>query len=103
MQRHGALAIGLLAQGPAVLALHAHRVLPGFGKGGVIDQKDPVGVRQHFGHGGPVLAGHGRLVPTALADKLLEGLFGIGHRGQLGRQADPARDRFDRFTFAFLE
>ena len=27
-------------------------------------QKDPVGVGQHFGHGGPIFSGHGRLVES---------------------------------------
>jgi hypothetical protein len=85
MQRHGALAVSLLAQGPAVLALDPHRMLAGFGKGRVIDHKDPIGVGQGFGHRRPVFSRHGRFVPTALIDELLKGLFGIGHRGQGGR------------------
>jgi hypothetical protein len=90
MQRHGALAVGLLAQGPAVLALDAHQMLTGFGIGRVINHKDPVRIGQGFRHGGPVFPGHGRFVPTALVDELLEGLLGVSHRGQLGRQAHPA-------------
>lgn len=78
-------------------------MLAGFGKSGVIEQKDPVGVGQPFGQGGPVLAGHGPLIPTALAHELLEGLFGVFDGGQVGRQAHPARDGFNRFAFAFLE
>jgi hypothetical protein len=70
MQRRGALTIGFLAQGPSVLALHAHRMLAGFGKSRVIDQKDPVWIGQGFGHRSPVLAGHSRLVPAALTQEL---------------------------------
>src|SRR5438270_1537346 len=40
---------------------------------------------------------------AALAHELLEGLFGVGHSSQVGRPADPARDRFNGFTFALLE
>ena len=86
-----------------MLALDPHRVLTGFGKGGVVHDKDPVGIGQHLGHDRPVFSGHGRLVPTALVDELLEGLLGVGHRGQFGRPADPARERFDRFAFALLD
>ena len=58
--------------------------------GGVIDQKDPLGVGQGFGHGRPVFPGHGRFVPIALADELLERLLGVGHRGQFARRL-PSR------------
>jgi hypothetical protein len=74
-----------------------------FGKGGVVDEEDPVRIGQGFGHDGPILAGHGRFVPTALVDELLERLLRVSHRGQFGRQAHPAGDRFDRFAFALLE
>jgi hypothetical protein len=70
-----------------------------FGKSGIIDQEDPAGLGQRFGHRRPVLAGHGRLVPAALADELLQGLLRIGHRAQGGRQAHPARERLNRFAF----
>jgi hypothetical protein len=77
-------------------------MLAGFGIGRVVDDKHPVRVGQGFGHDGPVLPGHGRVIPAALVDELLEGLLGIGHRGQFGRQAHPARERFNGFTFALL-
>jgi hypothetical protein len=64
MQRHGALTVGLLTQSPAVLALHAHRMRAGFGKSRAIEQKDPVRVGEGFGHRGPVLSSHGRLVES---------------------------------------
>jgi hypothetical protein len=74
-----------------------------FGKGGVIDHEDPGRIGQGFGHGRPIFPGDGRLVPAALIDELLERLLGVGHRGQLGRQVDPAGDRFDGFAFALLD
>jgi hypothetical protein len=40
---------------------------------------------------------------AALVDELLEGLLGVGHRGEFSQQADPARQRFDRLAFALLE
>jgi hypothetical protein len=78
-------------------------MLAGFGQGRVIDHKDPVRVGQRFGHGRPVFSGHGRLIPAALVDELLERLLGVGHRGQFGRQADPPGERFDRFAFTLLD
>jgi hypothetical protein len=39
-------------------------MLAGFGKGGVIEQKDPLGLGEDLGQGGPVLPGHGRLVES---------------------------------------
>jgi hypothetical protein len=78
-------------------------MLAGFGKSCVIHHKDPVRIGQGFGQGRPVLPGHGGLVPAALVDELLKGLFGVSHCGQFGRQAHPARKRFDRFAFALLK
>jgi hypothetical protein len=33
----------------------------------------------------------------------LEGLLGVGHRGQFGRQAHPVGKRFNGFTFTLLD
>ena len=47
-----------------MLALDAYRVAALFGKGGIINHEGPRGIGQDFGHGGPVLAGHGRLIES---------------------------------------
>ena len=39
----------------------------------------------------------------ALVNELLEGLFGVGHHAQRGRQAHPLGEGFNGFAFALQE
>src|SRR6516164_286378 len=90
----GDLAVGLLPQGATVLALHAHGVLALLGEAGVVDDEDALGAGERLGHAGAVAAQDGALVPRALANELLQRLFGVLARQAL-RQGDAAGERLD--------
>ena len=77
MDADGGLAVGLLAQGPAVLALDADGVLALLGEGGVVDDEDGLGVGEALGHAGTVASPDGLLVPVGLVDEVLEALVGV--------------------------
>ena len=50
VDRDGDLAVGLLAQLAAVLALHADGVLALLGEAGIVDDEDPLGAGEGLGH-----------------------------------------------------
>jgi hypothetical protein len=102
MDRHGHLAIGLLAQGTAVLALHAHGVLALLGEGRVVDDKNALRASKGGGQVRAVAAQDLLLIPRALADKLLQGLVRIGDR-EVGRQGDARCHRLDALAVAIEE
>src|SRR5262245_463849 len=99
MDADAALAVGLLPQRPAVLALHADGVLALLGEGGVVDHEDAVGAGELVGHGLAVAAPDGLLVPGTLAEELLEGLVGVGDL-QVRRQGDAVGDRLGALAVA---
>jgi hypothetical protein len=82
------LAVGTLAQRPAVLVRHTDRVTPALGETGVVEHEHAVGRREAFGHEGSVAGEHRLLVPGALVDELLECLLGVLAR-ETGRESDP--------------
>ena len=90
----GHLAVGLLAQGATVLALHADGMLALLGETGVVDDENALRALEGLGHAGPVAAQDGLLVPGALIDELLQGLFGV-LTGQALGQGNAAGQRFD--------
>src|SRR6185437_12905403 len=98
----GALAVGLLAQRPAVLTLDADGVLALLGEGGVVDDEDRLGVGQALGHAGAVASPEGLLIPVGLVDEVLEALVGVLD-AELGRQVDAGDQRLDALAFAVLE
>jgi len=102
MNADGALAVGLLAQGPAVLTLDADGVPPLLGEGGVVDDEDRLGVGEGLGHSGAVASPDGLLVPVGLVDEVLEALIGVLDP-ELGRQVDAADQWLDALAFAVLE
>jgi hypothetical protein len=50
VDRDGHLRVGLLAQLAAVLTLHADGVLALLGEADIVDDEDPLGAGQGFGH-----------------------------------------------------
>ena len=103
MQAHGRLAVGLLAECPAVLALDAHRVAASLGEGRVIEHEDPGRIGEGAGHQGAVALAHRPLLPGARADKLLQTLVRIfGARENTG-QSDAAAQGLDALALAVLE
>jgi hypothetical protein len=99
MDADGALAIGLLALGAAVLALDADGMLALLGEGAVVDDEVPGGVGEGLGHDGAVAAPDGLLVSGTLAEELLEGLIGVGDVESHG-QRDAIGDGFDALAVA---
>jgi hypothetical protein len=99
VERDRDLAIGLLAQSPTVLPLHAHGVLPLFGEGDVIKEEDGLGVSEGLGQVGAVAAQDLALVPGALIDELLQGLLGV-LAGQALRQGDAPGEGLDALALA---
>ena len=92
MHRGGDLAIGLLAQGPAVLPLDADGVLALLGEAGVVDDEDPAGLAKVSGHDGAITLPDGLpVVPGALADELLEGLVEVRDI-EARREGDACRE-----------
>jgi hypothetical protein len=96
---HGDLAVGLLAQGAAVLPLHADGVLALLGERDVVDEEDAVGGGERLGQAGAVAAEDLAFVPGALVDELLEGLLGV-LAGQPLRQGHAAGERLDALAVA---
>ena len=103
MDRDGDLAVGLLAQLAAVLVLHAHGMPALLGEAGVIDDEDPPRAGEGLGHHGAIPVEDRLLVPGALVDELLQGLFGILDRQELGWERDPSDHWLDAFALAILQ
>ena len=103
MQADGRLAVGLLAQGSAVLALHSDGVDARFGKGGVIEHEDPCRIGKTPGQEGAVATPHRPLLPGARTHELLQALVGVFGAGQSRRQAYPAAEGLDALALAVLE
>jgi len=95
----GDLAIGLLAQGAAVLALDADGALALLGEGDVVEDEEALGAGERAGQERPVAAQDGVVVPGALVDELLQGLVGVGDSQGLG-QGDAAGERLDALALA---
>src|SRR6266436_3998622 len=102
MNGDGDLAVGLLAQGPAVLALDANGVRALFGEGHVVEEKNATRTGEGPGQITAVATQDGLLVPGALADELLERLFGI-RAGQAVGEGDAVGEGLDAFAFAVEE
>jgi hypothetical protein len=99
VDRDGHLAVGLLAERPAILPLDPDRVLPLLGEGHVVDQEHALGAGERPGQRRPVPAQDRSFVPRALVDELLEGLLGV-LAGQPGREGDAAGQRLDTLAVA---
>jgi hypothetical protein len=102
MDADGALAVGLLAQGAAVLALDADGVLALLGEGGVVDDEDRLGVGEGVGHEAAIASPGDLLVPIGLVDEVLQALVGVLD-AELERQVDACDERLDALAFAVLE
>jgi hypothetical protein len=100
--RDGALAVGLLPEGAAILPLDADGVLALLREGGVVDHEDPRRVGELRRHLGPIAPEHGELVPGALAEELLQRLVGVGDV-EPGRQGDAGGHRLDALAVAVGE
>src|SRR4051794_35379772 len=72
--RDGDLAVGFLAQLAAVLTLDTDGVLALLGEAGIVDDEDPRGAGQGYGHDTAIAPKDLLLVPGALVDELLQGL-----------------------------
>src|SRR5271165_3958390 len=103
MNRDGHLAVGLFAQLAAVLVLHADGVLALLGEAGIVEDKDSLGTGEGSSHHGAVAVENLLFVPRTLVDELLQGLFGIANRAELGRERDTADHRLDALAFAILD
>ena len=103
MDRDGHLAVGLLAQLAAVLTLHTDGVLALLGETGIVDDKDPPGAGEGLSHHTTVAVEDLLLVPGALVDELLQGLFGVFDVKQLRWPGDAGGHRFDALAFPILE
>jgi hypothetical protein len=97
------LAVGLLAQLPAVLMLHADGMLALFGEAGVIEDEDPLGAGQGWVHHRAVAAQDLLFVPGALVDELLQGLLGVLDVRQVQGQGDACGHRFDALALPVFE
>jgi hypothetical protein len=73
----GDLAVGPLAQRPAVLVRYADRVAPALGEAGVVEHEHALGRGEVLGQKRAVAGEYGVLVPGTLADELLERLLGV--------------------------
>ena len=98
----GGLAVGLLAQRPAVLALDPDGMPPLLGEGGVVDDEDGLGVGEALGHACAVASPDGLLVPVGLVDEVLEALVGVLD-AELRRLVDAADQGLDALALAVLE
>ena len=103
VDRDGDLAVGLLAQLAAILMLHAHGVLALLGEAGIVDDEDPLGAGQRSGHHAAISLPDRLLVPGALVDELLQGLFGVLDVQELRRPGDAGGHRFDALAFPIFE
>jgi hypothetical protein len=102
VDRHGALAVVLLAQRAAVLPLYPDGVLALLGESRVVDHEDAGGIGELLGHDGAVALPEGPLVPGALAEELLQRLVGVRDL-QAGRQGDAVGDRLGALAVAVLD
>src|SRR5512135_883862 len=100
---HGHLAVGLLAQLAAGWALHADGVPALFGVAGIVDDEDPARAGQGFGHHTARAFPDLLLVPGALVDELLQGLFGVLDVEEFRRPGDTSHHRLDALAVAILE
>jgi hypothetical protein len=73
------LAVGLLAQGPAVLPRHPHALVPLLGEAGLVHHPDSLRVLQPGGHHFPQPVQHTLLVPGGLGQEALQHPGGGGH------------------------
>src|ERR1700722_9673895 len=96
---NGNLAVGFFPQRPTVLALHADGMRALLGEAGVVDDKDAFRVGECLGHAGTITTQDRLLVPGALIDELLQGLFGVLTRQAL-RQGDATGEGFNALAFA---
>src|SRR5262249_41224274 len=103
VERDGDLAVGLLAQLAAVLMLDADGMLALLGEAGIVDDEAARGASEGLGHHRAIAMEDLLIVPGTLIDELLQGLFRIADREELGREWDPADHGLDALTFAILE
>ena len=103
VDRDGDLAVGLLAQLAAVLAVHADGVLALLGGAGIVDDKDPLGAGEGLSHHAAVAMEDLLFVPGALVDALLQGLWGIFEVPEFSRERDPVHHGLNAFTLALLD
>ena len=99
VDRGGDLAVGTLAQSPAVLPLDAHGVLALLGKAGVVDDEDAFGRGEGLGHGGAVTLAEILVIPEGLVDEVLQSLLGIGDI-EAGGQKNASGEGFDALALA---
>src|SRR5262249_58077743 len=95
----GDVAVGVLAQGAAVLPLDADGVLALLGEGDVVEEEDARGAGEGPGQAGAVALEDLGLIPGALVEELLQGLLGVLD-GQFGGQGDTPGERLDALAFA---
>src|SRR3954452_3859115 len=98
----GDLTVGLLAQGAAILPLHADGVLALLGESGVVEDEDALGAGEGLRQVWAVALAEPLLVPGALVDELLQGLLGVLDR-QIGGQDNASGQRLDALAFAVVE
>ena len=101
VHRGGHRAIGLLAQGPAILPLDADGVPPLLGEAGVVEDKDPFGAGEGLGQVLSIASAELRVVPGAPVDELLEGLLRVLNV-QVRRKSDATGERLDALAFAVM-
>jgi hypothetical protein len=102
MERKGTLAVILLAQGPAILPLDAHRMRAILGEGGIVHDEDGMRSRKDLSHVSAITLPHLLLVPGILVDEVLQGLHGVANH-EVRWEGDPLNQRFDALAFAVLE
>ena len=83
--------------------MHADGVRALLGEAGIVEDKDPPGAGEGLSHHATVKVEDLLLVPGALVDELLQGLFGVFDVKQLRWPGDAGGHRFDVLAFPILE
>jgi hypothetical protein len=83
--------------------LYADGVLALLGEAGIVDDEDPLGTGQGLSHHPAIALPNELLVPGALVDELLQGLFGVFDVEQFRRPGDAGGHRFNALAFPILE
>src|SRR5262245_29983236 len=99
---HGDLAVGPLAQSPAVLVRHPDRVRTALREASVIEDEHTSGRAEVFGQKGAVAGEHLLVVPGALTDELLERRLGI-RAGEVRWKGDASGDGLDALALTVGE